>query len=129
MPITTTLLDTLPILHLRYDGHITLADTQLYGEIFHDYVMAQPIYILSDYTDLLTLPKNILNIAVSSSKVMGALKHNNCRAFAVLNARPLLRMSIQTLLRRERHVFTDDYEDAMAYLCSCIEADATSPVR
>lgn len=129
MTITTQWVEQYPVLIVRYCGHITAQDILDHASALRHQVLAQPVYVLVDFANVATMPRNLLTLAFGSAHIVEMIKHPNTRAFAIVNARPHLRIALQTLLRHKGLHFSDDAADGMAFLQSCIQADTITQTR
>lgn len=126
MPVSVEMLEPPSLVNVRMHGQVTADDIrQMLRRVL---MLAQdaPLYLLVDIRELVSMPRNTVNLFVSMREYARFVQHPNVRALAFVGADPTVRLSIETLMRSLRHIMTDSLDAGLAFLRESLASDSSA---
>lgn len=116
MPLQVSWIESPLILGIDLVADINADEIDALGREGVASVRRQYVYFLIDFSEVGSLPKNLVNTALRSAALMELVNHENARYFVFVKPPASARQMIDMVFRTVSHRIMDDRDDAIAYL-------------
>jgi hypothetical protein len=117
MPLKSTWIEQPRILALDCTGDFTSEEIDSLGQTALS-LITEPAYILIDFDQITTLPKNLVNTALRSNSLQTFATHPAVRQIAFVRPNSALHYLIDTIFRNLPSRVFESRDDAIAFLKS-----------
>ena len=110
MPINQYWINEPHIIGFQLSGDITFEDFSQIGQDGLSLVAENNLYVLIDFSDVETLPKNLINTILRSNAFIDFINHNNAIYFAFVRPNQATRFMIDTVFRDVQFMVVDNHQ-------------------
>jgi hypothetical protein len=104
------------ILGFRLYDQVVEADLNQLGKLALEVIDAQPLYFLISFTDVDSMPRNLINAALRSNALVSLINHTHTRWFVFIAPNQPTRLMIETVFRGVSYTIVDSRERGLALL-------------
>lgn len=113
MPINQSWVNEPHIIEFQLSGDITFEDFSQIGQDGLSLVTENSLYVLIDFSDVVTLPKNLINTILRTNTFIDFINHNNTMYFAIVRPNQATRFMIDTVFRDIQFAIVDSHQDGI----------------
>ena len=116
MPLERVWEDEPLIIGFRLSGQVTVDDLKQMGKQGLSIAESAPIYVLITFTEVESMPRNLINTALRSNSLVSFINHDNTRGFVFVAPSQATRLMIETVFRSTPYHIVDERERGLALL-------------
>jgi len=113
MPVSQFWINEPQLIGFQLSEDITFEDFSRIGQDGLNLVIENDLYALIDFSDVETLPKNLVNTILRANAFIDFINHSNAIYFAIVRPNQATRLMIDTVFRDVQFAICDSYQDGI----------------